>query len=614
MYEEGSGHYKYHLAHYGHPSEFGFKDVIHEWKAEKWDPERLVALYKRVGAQYFFAMANHHDNFDNYDSKYQPWNATKIGPQKDLIGGWAKAARAQGLPFGVSIHAAHAWSWYELAQGADKNGDKAGVPYDGKLTKADGKGKWWEGLDPQDLYEQRHQPSPGFEQGNSIHGRWNWGRGVSQPDQAYCDKFYNRTVDLINKYHPELIYFDDTALPLWPVSDAGLKIAAHFYNSNLARTKGKSDGVLFGKILNDEQRKTMVWDIERGVPNNSLPYAWQTDTCIGGWHYSRSAYERNEYKSPQTVIHMLADIVSKNGNLLLNIPVRGDGSIDEKEEKVLEGIAAWMDINKECIFGTRPWKVFGEGPATAGAALAAQGFNEGRSKPFTSRDFRFTTKGNTLYAIAFGWPQGGKWTIQTLATTQNIKGTIRDVQLLGGPKVTWTRDGTGLVVTLPAQKLGDNAWVLKINGLDLNASEPVLVSDTTVVVRPDNRGTFALSPDLAELHGGLRTEERAGIPNIGFWNNANDWASWTLDVPQPGVYQVSASMAATHGDGDFVIEVAGQKLQGKAPNTGAWEKYQKVPLGKVTFEQAGKVTLTIRPSDPAHWKAINVASIQLDKS
>src|ERR1043165_7681374 len=127
MYEEGSGQYKSHLARFGHPSQFGFKDVIHEWKAEKWDPERLVALYKRVGAQYFFAMANHHDNLDLWDSKYQPWNSTRVGPQKDLIAGWAKAAKAQGLPFGVSVHAAHAWTWYEAAQGADRTGDKAGV-------------------------------------------------------------------------------------------------------------------------------------------------------------------------------------------------------------------------------------------------------------------------------------------------------------------------------------------------------------------------------------------------------------------------------------------------------------------------------------------------------
>ena len=464
MYVEGGGYYKSHVARYGHPSEFGFKDVINEWKAEKWEPEKLVALYKRVGAKYFFAMANHHDNLDMWDSKYQPWNSVAVGPKKNIIGEWAKAAKAQGLPFGVSVHAAHAWSWYETAQGADKNGPKAGVPYDGKLTKADGKGKWWEGLDPQDLYEQRHQPSPGFEREGSIHARWNWGKGVSQPDQAYCDKFYNRTVDLINKYQPDLLYFDDTALPLWPVSDAGLKIAAHYYNSTLARTKGKSDGVLFGKILNEDQLKTMVWDIERGVPNRALPYPWQTDTCIGGWHYNKADY--NRYKSAKTVVHMLADIVSKNGNLLLNIPVRGDGSIDDKEVAILEGIAAWMNVNGESIYRTRPWKTFGEGPASAGTALSAQGFNEGKGKAFTAEDVRYTVSkdGKTLYAIVCGLPTGPVSLKSLGKTAALLDRPVAKIEQLGSTEtIAWSLGADALTVTpASAKPASDAALVFKI--------------------------------------------------------------------------------------------------------------------------------------------------------
>jgi len=466
MYVEGHGQYKAHLAKYGHPSEFGFKDVINAWKAEKWEPAKLVALYKRVGAKYFFAMANHHDNLDMWDSKYQPWNSVAVGPKKDLIGGWAKAAKAQGLPFGVSVHAAHAWSWYETAQGADKNGDKAGVPYDGKLTKADGKGQWWNGLDPQDLYEQRHQPSPGFEKANSVHARWNWGGGVSQPDQAYCDKFYNRTVDLINKYQPDLIYFDDTALPLWPVTDAGLKIAAHFYNTNLQR-KGVGTGVLFGKILTDFQLKTMTWDIERGVPSKILPDAWQTDTCIGTWHYERGFYDRNRYKSAKTVIHMLADIVSKNGNLLLNVPVRGDGSIDDKEEKILEGIAAWMEVNNQSIFATRPWKTFGEGPASEGAALSGQGFNEGKGKPFTVEDVRYTASkdGQTVYAIVMGAPTQAVNLKSLGKNAKLLDRAVAGVELLGSSGAPrWNQGDDALVIDPPTGRApNDIAVVYKIS-------------------------------------------------------------------------------------------------------------------------------------------------------
>jgi len=452
MYQTGSAQYQFHTNHYGSPLGFGFKDVIHEWHAKNWDPEKLVELYKRAGAQYFFALANHHDNFDNWDSKYQPWNSIAVGPKKDLIGGWAEAARKNGLRFGVSVHAAHAWSWYEPAQ-----------DYDGKLTKADGRGLWWDGLDPQDLYVQNHALSRGSSRPNTIHSQWDWGNGVSIPDQAYCDKFYNRTIDLINKYHPDLIYFDDTALPLWPISDAGLKIAAHFYNRNLQWHGTNDDGVLFGKILTPDQQRCMVWDIERGQANEIETYPWQTDTCIGGWHYSRALYDkRNGYKSAKTVIQMLTDIVSKNGNLLLNIPVRGDGTIDEKELAVVEGIAAWMEVNKECIFGTHPWKVFGEGPASAGAALTAQGFNEGKGKPLTAADVRFTQKDDALYAIVFGAPTNGV-SIKSLGTAAGLLDQpIRAVELLGGGKIRWQQTGAALEMTQPEKLANNFANVFKI--------------------------------------------------------------------------------------------------------------------------------------------------------
>ena len=206
MYLEGNPDYLWQVAHFGHPSQMGFKDVIHAWKAENWEPERLIALYKRAGAQYFFALANHCDNFDNWDSKYQPWNSVAVGPQRDLVAGWARAAKAAGLPFGVSVHASHAWIWMEPAQGADASGARAGAPYDGNLTKADGKGTWWEGLDPQDLYAQRHGRSAGSDDPDKRLGeQWNWADGASIPDLAYCQKFYNRTMDLINRYHPDLL-------------------------------------------------------------------------------------------------------------------------------------------------------------------------------------------------------------------------------------------------------------------------------------------------------------------------------------------------------------------------------------------------------------------------
>jgi alpha-L-fucosidase len=466
MYEEGSDQYKYHVEKYGHPSKFGFKDVIHEWKADKWDPEYLVALYKKAGAEYFVALANHHDNFDLYDSKYQEWNSTKMGPKKDLIGGWAKAAKKNGLHFGVSVHAAHTWSWMETAQRADKKGPMAGVPYDGKVTKAEGKGKWWDGQDPQALYAQDHPLSKDSENGGAIHRQWNWGNGVTPPTQEYIEKFYKRTVDLIDKYKPDLVYFDDTALPLWPISDAGLRIAAHLYNKSIKKD-GKLTAVVNGKILDEEQRKCMVWDIERGQSNNIEPYTWQTDTCIGSWHYDRRIFDNHRYKTAKTVIHTLADVVSKNGNLLLNIPLRGDGSIDSDALKVVEEIGEWMKINKEAIFGTRPWKVFGEGPAMESAApLSAQGFNEGKGKPFGAKDIRFTTRDNNLYVIPMGWPGESKLLIKSLGTDNPAQAKIGSIILLGyGELKDFKRDVGGLTISLPAaaKPALDYAYVLKIS-------------------------------------------------------------------------------------------------------------------------------------------------------
>ncbi len=464
MYQEGSDQYKYHIQKYGHPSKFGFKDVINEWKADKWDPEVLMDLYKRAGAQYFVALANHHDNMDLYDSSHQPWNSVKMGPKKDLIGGWAKAAKKRGLRFGASVHAAHAWTWYETAQRADKNGALESVPYDGNVTRADGKNTWWEGFDPQDLYAQGHPLSENSLDDGMIHQQWHWGKGVNVPPKEYCQNFHDRTVELIDKYEPDLIYFDDTALPLWPIDDAGLRIASHYYNTSQQKNGGKLEAVVNGKILDEQQRKCMVWDIERGQSNQIEKEPWQTCTCIGAWHYDRRLYDRKAYKDAKKIIHMLSDVVSKNGNLLLSIPLRGDGSIDSEALKVVEDIAAWMTVNSESLIGTRPWTLFGEGPAMQDAApLSAQGFNEGKNRPFTAEDIRFTAKNESIYAIVMGWPGKEKFLVKSV-TPDKLK--VKQVSLLGlKHKLKFKQLQGGLEVELPndVENREQPAYVLKIS-------------------------------------------------------------------------------------------------------------------------------------------------------
>ncbi|WP_296261009.1 alpha-L-fucosidase [uncultured Phocaeicola sp.] len=464
LYMEGSNAYKHHVEHYGHPSEVGFKDIIPLFKAEHWNPDSLVAFYKQIGAQYFFALGNHHDNFDLWDSKYQPWNSVNMGPKRDILAEWEKAARKYGLPFGVSLHADHAWSWYETAQRHDTIGPKKGIPYDGKLTKADGKGKWWEGYDPQDLYAQNHPLSENSWDDGMIHRQWAWGNGVCMPSQEFVTNFYNRTLDVINRYNPDILYFDVTVLPFYPISDAGLKIAAHFYNHNMATHDGKLEAVLTGKILDEEQRKALVWDVERGAPNEIIADKWQTCTCLGGWHYDQSIYDNDRYKSAADVVKLLVDVVSKNGNLLLSVPLRADGTFDEKEAKILTEFGEWMNMNKESIYDTHPWKVFGEGPiADSDITINAQGFNEGSYTNTTAQEIRFTQKGDDLYVTALAWPGNKKVIVKSLAQGSELyPEEIKEVELLGYGKVGFKRTAEGLVIELPGKQLNKIAPVFKV--------------------------------------------------------------------------------------------------------------------------------------------------------
>ena len=460
MYLQGQPDYKSHLVEYGHPSTNGFKDVIHIWKAANFNPDQLLKFYKANGAKYFMALANHHDNFDLFDSKYQPWNSVVLGPQKDLIGGWAKAARKNGLRFGVSVHASRAWSWYEPAQGADTNGPLAGVPYDGKLTKADGKGLWWDGLDPQALYAQNHPP------GAKLEWSWDPAKGSSTPDAAYMEKFFKRTQQLWDDYHPDQIYFDDSVLPMHGVSDEiGLNLAAHFYNSSI-QLHGHNEAVMNNKMLSPIQREAMVYDIERGKAEGILPQPWQTDTCIGSWHYNQDIFTKHQYKSAASVVRMLADIVSKNGNLMLSVPLQRDGQPDADEFKIVSDIGAWLKINGEAIYATRPWSIFGEGPSTVVAEKGRfGGQTDVQKKPFTAEDIRFTQSkdGKTLYAIVLAPPTNGQVTVKSLASNSpQWAGKVGSVRLVGGGKLKFTRDENGLHVTLPGKLPSQTAFALKI--------------------------------------------------------------------------------------------------------------------------------------------------------
>jgi alpha-L-fucosidase len=446
MYDQGRPQYQFHLDHYGHPSKFGFKDVINTWKAEKWDPAALLKRFQGAGAKFLVQMANHHDNFDNFNSKFQPWNSVNVGPKKDIVGTWQKLVIAAGMKFGVSVHGARAWNWYEDAQGSDKTGPLAGVPYDGKPTKADGKSLWWDGLDPQDLYAQNHAIG-------------------ADPDAAYMSKFFNRIKDLIDNYHPDLIFFDDTKLPL---GDVGLNLAAHFYNANQKWHDGNLQAVIVSNGNSTTEQQAITNNLERNMSLDLLRIPWNKGSTVGPWHYSTADYNKGYAKSA-TWIHLLVDVVSKNGTLLLSFPLPGYGELDDKAIAVLDDMTAWMTVNSECVYDTRPWAIYGEGPTVKNDATTKETAGNpprGLGPTLTASDIRFTKKGDVLYAVVMGWPDDRKVNIKALAThSPHYKGEIDSVQMLGSSgKLEIARDENGLTVAFPTQrtKIDDFGIALKI--------------------------------------------------------------------------------------------------------------------------------------------------------
>jgi alpha-L-fucosidase len=459
MYIQGEKQYDHHLATYGHPADLGFMEMDNRWKAENWNPNALLDLYVKAGAKYFVSLANHHDNFDNFNSRFHDWNSTRIGPRRDIVGTWAKAARARGLKFGVSNHSAHSWHWFQVAYGYDPEGARAGQRYDAfKLTKYDGKGKWWEGLDPQELYAGAVMPMPdgiasikGANDFHEAHDRM-WSETPPLANPAFIRQWYLRCKDLIDSYKPDLIYFDNFDLPL---GQAGLDVTAHYYNSSIA-WHGSLQGVVNCKALPENRRAAVVEDVERGFRADIVPHPWQTDTCIGDWHYNRERYNQKSYMGAAAVIHRLCDVVAKNGCLLLSIPVRGDGTIDSEERKIVEQIASWTQRFGEAIYASRPWKVSGEGPTQ----IASGQFGEEKMKPFEAADIRFTTKGPVLYAMTLGRPSGSV----NIASLANA-GSVKRVEVVGSnAPLAFTQDATGLRVTVPPGASHEFGIALKISG------------------------------------------------------------------------------------------------------------------------------------------------------
>jgi alpha-L-fucosidase len=407
MYEEGSDDYKYHVAHYGHPSKFGYKDIIPLWKAQRWDPEKLMALYKKAGAKYFVSMGTHHDDFFLWNSKIHKWNAVNYGPKKDVVGIWQAAAKKEGLRFGVSEHLGASFTWFQSSHRADTTGALAGVPYDGANPMN------------QDLYHAKAD--------------------ANDHDWLSANKEWQREwlfsiQELIDNYHPDLLYSDSQL----PFGEYGENMLAHFYNQDMAKNNGSLEAVYTCKEPSDGM---WVQDLERGVQDSISPFPWQTDTSIGDWFYRTG----QKYKSSTEVIQMLVDIVSKNGNLLINIVQTPEGDLEPDVMKIVEEIGIWTSVNGEGIYGSRPWKVYGEKPATE-SVVKSGSFNEDNLR-YTAQDIRFTTKGDTLYIFCLGAPTEDIL-IKSLGSNSKFSDKkVASVSLLGSnEKLHWKQEKEALLI------------------------------------------------------------------------------------------------------------------------------------------------------------------------
>jgi alpha-L-fucosidase len=423
MYIQGNRQYEYNLKQFGHPSEYGYKDICHNWVIDRWKPDELMDLFVEMGARFFMSMGSHHDNFDCYDSKYQPWNSVRIGPKADIVGTWEKEARKHGLRFGIGFHNTPARTWGQfmpVRYTSDKTGPMQGVPYDALQTIQDGKGKWWEGMDPVDLYGPVHDKKD----------------PLLSP---FANQFMWRVDDAITKYHPDVIYFDehagDSQVDLGVNMGLGFlapQLTANYYNKSMNWNNGKMDVVInlkgvggrYNSFQNNPELlayvdRSLVKSTEAFIESEIMAYPFQTETSIAVWHYQTG----QKYMDAGTAIRSLIQNVCRNGTMLLNITQHGRGDLDPELTRICKDIGAWLKLNGEAVYGSRPFEIYGE------------------------NSICYTRKNGNVYATLLDW-KGGTITLKALGTGGTTIGKVSKVEMLGSDIVPqFVQDDQGLSVT-----------------------------------------------------------------------------------------------------------------------------------------------------------------------
>lgn len=423
MYMQGNKQYEYNLKNFGHPSEYGYKDISRNWVIDKWNPEELMELYVEMGARYFMAMGVHHDNFDCWNSTYQPWNSVNVGPKQDIVGTWGKVAREHGLRFGIGFHNTPGRTWGQfmtVRYTSDKTGPKQGVPYDALQTILDGKGKWWDGMDPVDLYGPIHDKK------DPLHS-------------PFANQFMWRVDDAISKYHPDMIYFDehagDSQMDLGVKMGLGFlapQLIANYYNKSLQWNHGKMDVVInlkgVGGRYNSFQNspellplvdRSLVKSTEAIIESQITAYSFQTETSIAEWHYLTG----QKYMDAKKIVELLMQNVSRNGTMLLNLTQHGRGDLDPEVIRIAKDVGAWLKINGAAVYGSRPFEVFGDNTVL------------------------YTRNQGNVYATLLDWT-GEPITLSALRTGGATLGKVSKVEMLGSDlPMKFVQDENGLTIT-----------------------------------------------------------------------------------------------------------------------------------------------------------------------
>ena len=409
MYLKGEAAYEHHRKTYGDQKTFGYKDFIPKFTAEKWDPQAWAELFAQAGARFVVPVAEHHDGFAMYDSSHTEFSAAKMGPKRDIAGELAKAVRAKGMRFGLSSHYAFNYYYYTHSDEFDT-------------------------IDPKfvGLYNKPHDEK-------------------APASEEFMNLWLARTTEIIDKYQPDILWFD-FCFERPEFEPYRQKIGAYYYNKGVEWNKG----VVLQHKHEAFPEGTAVLDVERGKLDAIRPMIWQTDTSISrkSWGY----IDNDEFKSADSLVDYLVDIVSKNGALLLNIGPRADGTIPDEARDRLLAIGKWLKANGEAIYGTRPWRVYGEGPTKFKAGPMA----EGEAKPFTAADIRFTRKGNLLYAICLDKPAEAV-RIEALGKASAAGIEIVAIKRLGAAEpLVWSCDDNALTIRMPAALEGEYAFVFSI--------------------------------------------------------------------------------------------------------------------------------------------------------